>query len=275
MLASLKIFKINIPVFIIFEEKSTKKYKQKSKRIYFNMKKFPYFVTFSALLALLTCVSFGYLVSTLIVSANLFQTTQKVEGGQNTYYLLSVYSAKSLEEAESEAKNFSDTNFGLYIYENDDAYHIIASCYKNNNDAELVKSNLKTNGIEAEILKIKKESVVLEGSFSSNEELILKDCLSTTNNIYNDLYDITVSLDTNVTDEVTAKLKINEVYSNFLTTKNNFETLFSANTSSEIANIRENFTKIDEILLDLTNSTQDRNLSAQIKHSYTKLIVEA
>ena len=274
MLASLKIFKINIPVFIIFKEKSTKKYKQKSKIIYFNMKKFPYFVTFSALLALLTCVSFGYLVSTLIVSANLFQTTQKVEGGQNTYYLLSVYSAKSLEEAESEAKNFSDTNFGLYIYENDDAYHIIASCYKNNNDAELVKSNLKTNGIEAEILKIKKESVVLEGSFSSNEELILKDCLSTTNNIYNDLYDITVSLDTNVTDEVTAKLKINEVYSNFLTTKNNFETLFSANTSSEIANIRENFRKIDEILLDLTNSTQDHKLSAQIKYSYTKLIVE-
>lgn len=275
MLASLKIFKINIPVFIIFKEKSTKKYKQKSKIIYFNMKKFPYFVTFSALLALLTCISFGYLISTLIVSANLFQTTQKVESGQNTYYLLSVYSAESLEEAENKLENFSDTNFGLYIYENDDAYHIIASCYKNNNDAELVKSNLKTNGIEAEILKIKKESVVLEGSFSSNEELILKDCLSTTNNIYNNLYDITVSLDTNVTDEVSAKLKINEVYSNFLTTKNNFETLFSANTSNEIANIRENFTKIDEILLDLTSSTQDRNLSAQIKYSYTKLIVEA
>ena len=275
MLASLKIFKINIPVFIIFEEKSTKKYKQKSKIIYFNMKKFPYFVTFSALLALLTCISFGYLISTLIVSANLFQTTQKVESGQNTYYLLSVYSAESLEEAESEVENFSDTNFGLYIYENNDAYHIIASCYKNNNDAELVKSNLKANGIEAEILKIKKESVVLEGSFSSNEELILKDCLSVTYNIFNNLYDITVSLDTNVTDEVTAKLKINEVYSNFLTTKNNFETLFSANTSSEIANIRENFRKIDEILLDLTNSTQDHKLSAQIKYSYTKLIVEA
>lgn len=238
------------------------------------MKKFPYFVTFSALLALLTCVSFGYLVSTLIVSANLFQTTQKVESGQNTYYLLSVYSAESLEEAESELENFSDTNFGLYIYENDDAYHIIASCYKNNNDAELVKSNLKTNGIEAEILKIKKESVVLEGSFSSNEELILKDCLSTTNNIYNNLYDITVSLDTGVTDEVTAKLKINEVYSNFLTTKNNFETLFSASANSEISNIRASFTKIDEILLDLTNSTQDRNLSAQIKYSIAKLIIE-
>lgn len=238
------------------------------------MKKFPYFVTFSALLALLTCVSFGYLVSTLIVSANLFQTTQKVESGQNTYYLLSVYSAESLEEAESEVENFSDTNFGLYIYENNDAYHIIASCYKNNNDAELVKSNLKANGIEAEILKIKKESVVLEGSFSSNEELILKDCLSVTYNIFNNLYDITVSLDTNVTDEVTAKLKINEVYSNFLTTKNNFETLFSANTSSEISNIRENFTKIDEILLDLTSSTQDHKLSAQIKYSIAKLIIE-
>ena len=274
MLASLKIFKINIPVFIIFKEKSTKKYKQKSKIIYFNMKKFPYFVTFSALLALLTCISFGYLISTLIVSANLFQTTQKVESGQNTYYLLSVYSAESLEEAENKLENFSDTNFGLYIYESDGSYHIIASCYKNNNDAELVKSNLKTNGIEAEILKIKKESVVLEGSFSSNEELILKDCLSTTNNIYNNLYDITVSLDTGVTDEVSAKLKINEVYSNFLTTKNNFETLFSASANSEIANIRENFAKIDEILLDLTNSAQDHNLSAQIKYSIAKLIIE-
>ena len=238
------------------------------------MKKFPYFATFSVVLALLTCVSIGYLLSTFIVSANLFQVAQKVESGQNTYYLLSVYSAESLEEAENELENFSDTNFGLYIYENDDAYHIIASCYKNNNDAELVKSNLKTNGIEAEILKLTKPSIILEGNFSESEENVLKESLAVADSVFQSLYDITVSLDTGVTDEVTAKLKINEVYSNFLTKKNNFETLFKVNTNSDIANMRTSFVKINEILLDLTNSTQDHSLSAQIKYSIAKLILE-
>ena len=237
------------------------------------MKKFPYFVTFSALLALLTCVSFGYLVSTLIVSANLFQPSQKVESGQNTYYLLSVYSSESLEETENEAENFSDTNFGLYIYENENTFHLIASCYKNNNDAELVKNNLKANGIEAEILKLQKDSIILEGNFTQNEEAILKDCLAIILNIYTELNDISVSLDTAIIDEVTAKLKINEVYSKVLTTKNNFETLFKVNSSADIKNIREDFSQIDEILLDLTN-TDNNNLSAQIKYSYTKLIIE-
>lgn len=274
MLVTLKIFEIIIPIFIIFEEKSTKKSKQKSKIIYSNMKKFPYFATFSVVLALLTCVSIGYLLSTFIVSANLFQVAQKVESGQNTYYLLSVYSAESLEEAENEVENFSDTNFGLYIYKNENSYHIIASCYKNNNDAELVKSNLKTNGIEAEILKLTKPSIILEGNFSESEENVLKESLAVADNVFQSLYDITVSLDTGVTDEVTAKLKINEVYSNFLTKKNNFETLFKVNTNSDIANMRTSFTKIDEILLDLTNSTQDHNLSAQIKYSIAKLILE-
>lgn len=241
------------------------------------MKKFPYFLTFSAVLCLLLCVSVGYLISTCIVSSNLFQTTTNVESGEKSYYLISIYQDEIFENCQKVQSEFQNKNCAGYIYQDSEKYHLIASIYSNVNDAELVKSNLKTNGYNAEILEKKIENTKLEGNFTNKETEILKDCFSIKDETYKSLYDISISLDTDVIDEINAKLKVNETFANFVATKNNFETLFSKDESTEISNLRKEFEQIYEYLSNLSNETyenENQTFSSLIKLTYCKIILE-
>ena len=232
------------------------------------MKKFPYFITFSVTLLLLTCVSIGYLLSTIIVSANLFQSTERVDGGQNTYYLLSIFSSQNLSEVQAEV---APENYADYVYKEGETYHLIVSCHKNQGDAELVKNSLTSSGKNVEILKIKKENITIEGNFSAKEEDILKNSILIASKIFDDLYDLSVSIDTGLDSEMTAKLKVNEIYSNFLANKNNFETLFERSSLAEIEMIKDNYEKIDVMLSSLS---QESSLSKAIKNLLVTLAVE-
>ncbi len=236
------------------------------------MKKFPYFLTFSALLCIMLCVSIGYLISTCIVSSSLFQTTTNLESGENTYYLLSVYDSENKSDLEKVKQEFQAKNCAGYIYEKDERYYLVASIYSNINDAELVKNNLALEGLQVTITKFTQENIKLDGNFNSKELEILKDCFSYKDEVYKNLYDISISLDTNVIDNISAKLKINEVFSNFVTTKNNFETLFSKKTGTEISNIKNDFERVYNELYSLTQT--EENLSMQIKLTYCKIILE-
>ena len=232
------------------------------------MKKFPYFITFSVTLLLLTCVSIGYLLSTIIVSANLFQSTERVDGGQNTYYLLSIFSSPNLSEVQAEV---APENYADYVYKEGETYHLIVSCHKNQGDAELVKNSLTSSGKNLEILKIKKENITIEGNFSAKEEDILKNSILISSKIFDDLYDLSVSIDTGLDSEITAKLKVNEIYSNFLANKNNFETLFEPSSLAEIEMVKDNYEKIDVMLCSLS---QEPSLSKAIKNLLVTLAVE-
>ncbi len=234
------------------------------------MKKFPYFSTFFVLISVFLCVSIGYLCSTLLLSSNLFTTTSKVENLTNTYYLLTIFHDETQENCQNVQADFQNQNFAGYIFEKDGVYYIIASIYDNANDAELVKNTL-ANEFDVEILTYQSENIILEGEFSMTEQQVLKEGLQVQNKTYKELYDVSISLDTNVYDELTARLKINEIYSNFLTTKNNFETIFFENEDDEIEKIRASFDLIEKELAALT--TCKENLSSQIKLTYSTIIL--
>ena len=198
------------------------------------MKKIPFFATFSIILGVLLSLSFGYLLSTFIVSTNLFQTS-KVEIGQKSYYLVSI--AQYDNEQDIQKAQYQSQNCAGYIYENNDKFYVIASIYKNENDAELVKNSLKNNGYSPEIFKFSVDKLTISGNFSAEEENILKNCLNVKETIYDALYDIAISLDTNIYNETQAKLKINETYSSLVTAQSNFETIVK-NNSTETAKMK-------------------------------------
>lgn len=232
------------------------------------MKKFPYFLTFFIMIAILLCLSVGYLISTVLVTTNLFQTALKIEQ-QATYHLLSIYQSENKENCEKLKSEFQKKNCAGYIYEEDGTFHIIASIYDNKNDAELVKNRLILDGFDAKILNYSENSHTFEGNFSQKESEVLKDCLQAKNNIYKSLYDISVSLDTNLYDELTAKFNVNEVYSKFLTTKGNFETLFK--DKSSFKGIREEFNLIKDELENL--SKVETNFSQSVKLAYCNIVL--
>lgn len=237
------------------------------------MKKFPFFATFSIILGILLSLSLGYLLSTFIVSTNLFQTS-KVETVEKTYYLMSI--AQFDNEQDIQKEQYQSQNCAGYIYENNGKFHVIASIYKNENDAELVKNSLKNNGYSPEILKISIDKLTVSGNFSTEEENILKNCLNIKETIFDNLYDIAISLDTNIYNETQAKLKINETYSTLITAQNNFETIIK-NNSAETTKMKECFTNIDTFLQNLTNenySSATQTLSSLIKETYCKILLE-
>lgn len=239
------------------------------------MKKFPYFSTFAVTLGVLLCISVGYFISTCIVSTNLFQLTKKVESAQTSYYALSIYSDASKENLEMVKEEFQKQNCAGYIFERD-KFYLIASVYKNANDAELVKNNLNLNGYSAEVIKIDLSPISLEGNFSSQEEEILRLALSCNDKIFESLYDISISLDTEIYGETEAKLKVNEAYSTFMTTKNNFETIFKNSHLNDIEKLRNEFERVEVILEDLTSENLEnaQTYSSLIKNTYCKILLD-
>ena len=239
------------------------------------MKKFPYFTTFAVTLSVLLCVSIGYFISTCIVSTNLFQLTKKVESAQTSYYALSIFSSDSEEDLNAVKSEFQNKNCAGYIFKSD-KFYLVASVYKNINDAELVKNNLNVNGYNAEVIKINIPTFYLEGNFSSQEEEILRLALNCKDKIFENLYDISISLDTQIISETEAKLKVNETYSSFETTKNNFETIFKSSHLNDIEKLRDEIERVEEILENLTkeNLEENQTYSSLIKITYCKILLD-
>lgn len=239
------------------------------------MKKFPYFTTFAVTLSVLLCISIGYFISTCIVSTNLFQLTKKVESAQTSFYALSIYTSDNEDDLIAVKKDFQKQNCAGYIYHSD-KFYLIASVYKNANDAELVKNNLSVNGYNAEVVKVDIPAFYLEGNFSSQEEEILRLALNCKDKIFENLYDISISLDTQIISETEAKLKVNETYSNFVTAKNNFETIFKSNRLNDIEKLRSEFERVEEILENLTkeNLEEGQTYSSLIKITYCKILLD-
>ena len=239
------------------------------------MKKFPYFTTFAVTLSVLLCISIGYFISTCIVSTNLFQLTKKVESAQTSFYALSIYTSDNEDDLIAVKKDFQKQNCAGYIYHSD-KFYLIASVYKNANDAELVKNNLSVNGYNAEVVKVDIPAFYLEGNFSSQEEEILRLALNCKDKIFENLYDISISLDTQIISETEAKLKVNETYSNFETAKNNFETIFKSNRLNDIEKLRSEFERVEEILENLTkeNLEEGQTYSSLIKITYCKILLD-
>ena len=239
------------------------------------MKKFPYFTTFAVTLSILLCISIGYFISTCIVSTNLFQLTKKVESAQTSFYALSIYTSDNEDDLIAVKKDFQKQNCAGYIYHSD-KFYLIASVYKNANDAELVKNNLSVNGYNAEVVKVDIPAFYLEGNFSSQEEEILRLALNCKDKIFENLYDISISLDTQIISETEAKLKVNETYSNFETAKNNFETIFKSNHLNDIEKLRSEFERVEEILENLTkeNLEEGQTYSSLIKITYCKILFD-
>ena len=241
------------------------------------MKKFS-ILSFSILfLGFVTCVSCGYLLSNLIVSSDLFQYASTVSLEKQIVYAISMHSTSSKAELKTQKNTLQAQNGAGYVYEREGCCYLLASIYENINDAELVKNNLKTSGVESEIISIELSSIKIEGNFSAEEKTILTNCLKANLTTFKDLYDIAVSLDTSVFDETKAKLECNQVFSNIVSVKSNFETVFKSQASNQsIKNIQDYLNNIYNYLSNLISEnyeTQAQTFSSLIKSTYCNILL--
>ena len=165
-----------------------------------------------------------------------------------------------------------------YVFKQDDKFYLLASVYENLNDAELVKNNLQTGGTDCEIVCITLPTISVEGNFSNDEKNVLANCLKAKMDIFKKLYDVSISLDTNLLDATKAKLECNSIYSFAVTTKANFDTCFGTqNDNATLKNLQQTLEKINSTLENLINEkyeSANQTFSSLIKLSYCKILLD-
>lgn len=239
------------------------------------MKKFSIISLLIVLLGIFCCVSCGYLLSSAII-INL-QSTATLTNAEQTVYAISTYSSKSLDEVKAQVVNLQKDGGAGFVYEYKDEYRLIASIYENLPDAEKVKKNFETTGKNVEILSITLASTKIEGNFESDEKSILQLCLKARIENYKSLYDVAISLDTNVFDESKAKIECNNIFSNHISKKTNFETFFKNASTSALKSLEKQLKNSYDALQNLVDEkyeNQSQTYSSLIKLTYCKILLE-
>ncbi len=240
------------------------------------MKKFSVLSFFIFVVAICSCISCGYLISTAIVTSSLFQYTSVVSSDSQNLYAISMASSTSENDLTSQKENLQSQNGAGYIYEKDGNFYLIASIYENYNDAELVKNNLKTNGIEAEILTITLDTIQIEGNFTADEKTMLSNGIKSSVETFKNLYDVAISLDTSVFDKTKAKIECNTIYSNNVSIKANFDTYFKDTKDDNLKKLQSTLTKTNDYLSNLISEnydTQTQTFSSLIKQTYCEILL--
>lgn len=241
------------------------------------MKKFSIFSLILIFVGILTCISSAYLISSAILSTNLLQSNSAIFEKQNVY-CISMSKSQSENDLKSQITSLQTQNGAGYVLKQDDFYYLIASVYENSNDAEKVKTNLQNNGITCEILKIELEQTKIKGNFSTEEKNILTNCLSADFVAFKNLYDVAISLDTSVFDKTRAKLQCNNIFSNHIATKTNFQTFFKENLTDEsFKYLQEQLSQTEEYLSSLVSENYEniyQTFSSLIKQTYCKILFE-
>lgn len=239
------------------------------------MKKFSLLSLLCFVFGLCACVSCGYLISTAVVSSNLFQYALSVEVEEQTLYAISMAKSETKSDITQNCESLQMQNGAGFVYEEDKQFYLLASVYENSNDAEKVKNNLKANNESVEVVKLKMTKTKIEGNFSTEEKNILTNAIKSDVEIFKQLYDVAISLDTDVFDITKAKLECNNIFSNHVATKTNLETFFK-NKSKDIEKLQKNMENDNKILSDLINEkyeSENQTFSSLIKLSYCKILL--
>ena len=233
--------------------------------------------TFFCLLGIiffLLCFIIAFYLSTLLVKTNL--EVDNLSSPEFELYFLSLSKSKLENESQSRSADFQRIGAGGYVWKYEDYYHVVSSVYANKNDAILVQNSIKLNqNLDSEIFSVKFEGIVINGTFTNEERTVLTKALSAVYEYYKKLYDIAISLDTNVYNEISARLAVNNAHNSFTGIHDDFKTLFS---SSKVQQINQVSTLLDDtlkqskLLLSDTRENLNQTHSSHIKYRYTSIL---
>ena len=190
--------------------------------------------------------------------------------------MLSLSKSKLENEAKTIATDYRKIGAGGFIWKKGDYFHIVSSAYANKNDAELVQNSIKINqNIESEIFTVKFKSYTLNGSFNGEEKKVMQKALTSCQSYYTSLYDIAISLDTGVYNEISAKLAVNNASNALATTYANLNTLFPDVTTSpytKINKLNQQASKIGQLLCSDERISTGQTYSSLIKYRYLETL---
>lgn len=190
-------------------------------------------------------------------------------------YFLSLNKSQLASSAQNLAPDYQAIGAGGYVWKEGDYYHVISSCYENKNDAVLVQNNLSASDLPSEIISLKFSGFNIAGTFSQDEKKVLSKASSSLISAYRTLYDIAISLDTAVYNEISARLAINSTHATLATIKADFDTLFSNSEQSTLSALSNALKSAESITAELCSGrkiSRNQTYSSLIKYRYIQLL---
>lgn len=228
----------------------------------------PIVLVFAVVIFLLHGFSCMILPSSTQMAANLATP-------QFSLFLVSLNSSNNLLSMESVAGDYQGGKAGGYIWKLDDRFHIIYGCYEKENDATLVQKSLKQGGQDSQIVKVDFPALNLNGDYDAQSKKVLSKALKSFYNTYLELFDISASLDTNVYNDISARLALNGCYSDFNSCYTDFKTLFGDLVLFDgLERTMQTELKVLESLCSGKLLSQGQTFSSLIKYRYTEFVYE-
>lgn len=218
-------------------------------------------------------ITLADLFSGLITVGGYSFASENITSGELNYYAVCTTSHDTKILADELSETIQLQGGAGYVYMNKHSYYVVAGIYQTEADAEKVKQNLIQSKPQTSIVKITIPSISLTSNLTQQEKTAVLDSLAIFKNIYLKLYDIAVSLDTNVVTEVNARLQINELASTLNTTLSNYTTLFSNNLTTELLKIKISLEDAKKLLDTLVNSSSLIPFTSLVKETYCKIVV--
>lgn len=212
------------------------------------------------------CIMCANLMSSFITIGSFSFSTNNIKQNSFKIYAISIASNSSLSQATEIGKNFQSFNAAGYPWEKDGVYYVLASCYLNESDAEKVSNNLKESGTTNSIITIEFDEVSINGNFTQQEKTSILNALLGFKEVYSQLYDASVSLDTNLNNEIDTKISIGNTKSYVTKIKSSFDSVFGDKATNSLVILKIKLESLLENLDELLEN--EKNLSSKIKYHY-------
>lgn len=239
-------------------------------------KKTKFFSIFFMIISFALCISLAGVFSSLITVGGFSNITSgDAKSSGFVVYAVSLYKTQTKAQAREMSEIAMHKNGAGYIYQDDEAFYVFASCYENKADAEKVVSNLKENEISSSIKDLQFNEILLKSKMTEQEKTVLIKALSSFKNLYKKLYDLSVSIDTKLLTEIQAKVLLNDIISEQSKVQTNFETIFNSKLTSTLLEIKLSLSNISNILNNLADfSSLDIPYTSQVKNTYFQVLFE-
>lgn len=225
-----------------------------------------------AIVALLILAN--YLSSFLIKNSD--KSAMTVSSNQLNIFAICFDRSLTQAGADSLAVDYRSKGAGGFILEKDDYFYVASSAYLNSSDATLVQESIKKNhNMDSILIEFEIPSIQVNYTMDSEEKKVLQKALTSHESAYKLLFDIALSLDTNVYNEISARLAINLAFSNINTIVADYKILFG-----ELKN--EKFILLTQSLENLVNTCQklcsgitissSQTISSLIKYRYFEIL---
>lgn len=238
-------------------------------------KKFKFSKIFTIILTLVVvCLSITMadLFSSLITVGGFTFTSNDLVLNKYTVYAICTSSSSSRAVADENASNTKTLGGAGYIFMQDSKFYVIASIYENETDAIKVKDSLKETNVSTEIITIYINPITISSNLADKEKSTLDSALNIYKKSYKELYDISVSLDTSVINEVNARLAVNQIASEITKTQTNFSTLFNSQISNDFLIVKLKLNELASAIDLLINCDTTKPYTSHIKECYCKII---